>query len=139
VANPSGPMPTVTPPPTAGAGRLVVLLGLLGLAICALVYDYAAAGPGLEAADKKLNEFADKENQLSVRDSSPITPERIHEALGMQPTFVEKHPEQHYMVEYYCWWGRVPLINLRRHFLALVYIGDETMRFNSHHKNEITP
>src|SRR5437762_179483 len=99
----SAPVPSAT---TAAAARLIVLLGLLGLAIGALVYDYAAAGPRLEAADKKLNEFADTENRRSVRESGPITPDKIHKALGMQPTFVEKHPEHHYMIEYYCWWGR---------------------------------
>jgi hypothetical protein len=111
------------------------------LAIAALAYDNLVAKPGVEAAEKKINDYADERNRKGAKESGPITPADMHEAIGMQPTFIEKHPDKHYMVEYYCWWGRLPVIDVRtgnrRHFIAIVYIGDKTMRFSSHHKNEI--
>ena len=138
----SSPSPAPAAAKPASAGRLiVVLLGLLGLAIAGLAYDNLVAKPGLEAAVTKVDEYAKERNSKGAKESGPITPDDIHQAIGMQPTFVEKHPEKHYIVEYYCWWGRLPVIDVRtgnrRHFLAIVYVGDKTMRFSSHHKNEI--
>jgi hypothetical protein len=137
----SPPSATPTAAKPASAGRLVVLLGLLGLATAALAYDNLVAKPGLEAAVTKVDDYAKERNSKGAKESGPITPDDIHQAIGMQPTFVEKHPDKHYMVEYYCWWGRLPVIDLRtgnrRHFLAIVYVGDKAMRFSSHHKNEI--
>jgi hypothetical protein len=136
----ASPQPTAAtaPPPSSGA-RLIVLLALLGLVIAAYGYDYGVARPAVDAAEKKVNDFVDASNRLGVKEGSPVTPDAIHKELGMQPTFVEKHPDEHYEVEYYCWWGRVPVLNLRRHYLSLVYIGDEPRRFSSHHKNEPPP
>ncbi len=136
------PPPAAAPPPSSGA-RLIVLLGLLGLVIGAYAYDYGVARPAVDAAEKKVNDFVDARNRLGVKEGSPVTPDDIHKELGMKPTFVDKHPakdgNQGYEIEYYCWWGHIPVINLRRHFLALVYVGDEPRRFSSHHKNEVPP
>ncbi len=118
---------------------MIVLLGLLGLVIGAYAYDHGVARPGVDAAETKINEFVDSRNRLGVKEGAPVTPEDVHKELGMKPTFVEKHPADHYEVEYYCWWGHVPVINMRRHFLSLVYVGDEPRRFSSHHKNESPP
>jgi hypothetical protein len=134
----AAPASTSTRPPSSGA-RLIVLLGLLGLVIGAYAYDYGVARPAVDAAEKRVNDFVDARNRLGVKEGSPVTPDAVHKELGMKPTFVEKHPADYYEVEYYCWWGHVPVINLRRHFLALVYVGDEPRRFSSHHKNEVPP
>jgi hypothetical protein len=126
-------------PPPASSARLIVLLGLLGLAIGAFVYDYAGARPGVDAAEKKIGEFVDARNRMSVKDGGRVTPDDIHKELGMQPTWVDKHDADQYEVEYYCWWGPVPVFNMRRHYISIVYIGDEPRRFSSHYKNEVPP
>jgi hypothetical protein len=130
------------PPPSSGA-RLVVLLGLLGLVIGAYAYDYGVARPAVDEAGKKVDEFVDARNRMGVKEGAPVTPDDIHKELGMKPTFVQKYPgdknNSGYEIEYYCWWGHVPWVNMRRHFLALVYIGDEPRRFSSHYKNEVPP
>jgi hypothetical protein len=130
--------PPAAPKPQGSSARLAVLLGLLVLAIGALGYDALVAKPNCDAADKKLQEFVDEQNKLGVKEGAPITPDVVHKHLGMQPTWVEKHDADNYEIEYYCWWGHVPLINLRRHFIAVVYHGQEPRHFSSHHR-EIPP
>lgn len=135
----AAPSSTASPPPKSSGARLIVLLGLLGLVIGAYAYDYGVARPAVDAAEKKVNDFVDARNRLGVKEGSPVTPDDIHKELGIRPTFVEEHAADHYEIEYYCWWGHVPLLNLRRHYLSLVYIGDKPRRFSSHHKNEVPP
>jgi len=139
VVSPASQPPAASAPPPSSGARLIVLLGLLGLVIAAYGYDYGVARPAVDAAEKKVNDFVDASNRLGVKEGTSVTPDAIHKELGMNPTFVEKHPNDHYEVEYYCWWGHVPVLNLRRHFLSLVYVGDEPRRFSSHHKNEAPP
>jgi len=132
-------MPSPAPAPQTSPVRLIVLLGLLVLAIGAFVYDYAGARPGVDAAEKKIGEFVDARNRMSVKDGARVTPDDIHKELGMRPTWVDKHDKDQYEVEYYCWWGQVPFFNMRRHYISIVYIGDEPRRFSSHYKNEVPP
>jgi hypothetical protein len=131
--------PASAPAAQAGGGRLIALLILLGVAIAALAYDYLYAGPGIEADDKKLEAFVDEANSQGAAKSTRLTADEIQKALGRKPTWSEKHPDEHYEIEYYCNWGRVPVLNMRRHYLAVVYVGDEPRRYNSHHKNERPP
>ncbi len=119
--------------------RMVLLLGILSLVTAALIYDYAFARAGVEAADKKVGEFVDARNRLGAEEGALVTAADLHQALGMKPTWVDKHVDDHYEVEYYCWWRRVPLLNMRRHYLAIVYEGDEPRRYSSHHRNERPP
>jgi hypothetical protein len=127
-----------SPPPSSPA-RLALLVGLLVAAIGALAYDYLVAKPGCDAAYKKIQEFVDAQNKLGVKEGALITPDAMHKELGMQPTWVEKHDDQNYEVEYYCWWGNVPVFNTRRHFISVVYNGKEPRHFSSHHHNESPP
>jgi hypothetical protein len=139
-AAPSSPATQPTSPPAAGGGgRLIGLLVLLGVAIVALAFDYLSAGPTTESSDKKIESFVDDANSKGVSESKRVTPDEIHKLLGHQPTWVDKHPDDHYEVEYYCGWGMVPVLNMRRHYLAVVYIGDEPRRYSSHYKNEPPP
>jgi hypothetical protein len=126
--------PPPAPKPQGSPARLAVLLGVLVLAIGALAYDVLVAKPGCDAVDRKLQEFVDAQNKLGVKDGAPITPDVVHKALGMQPTWVDKHDADNYEVEYYCWWGKVPYINMRRHFISVVYHGKEPRHFSSHHR-----
>jgi hypothetical protein len=138
-AQPSASTQPASSPASAGSGRLFLLLALLAVAIGALAYDYFSAGPGIEADDKKLEAFVDELNRKGVTDSKRITPGEIHKVLGRQPTWVDEHPDEHYEIEYYCKWGLVPMLNMRRHYIAVVYVGDDPRRYNSHHKNERPP
>lgn len=123
--------------PTKGSPvRLLVLLGVLGVVLAALAYDQLMAKPAVEAADKRIHEFVDARNRLGVKDSALVTSADIQKELGGPPTRVEDHPEQGYTVEYYCWWGPVPYINERRHFIAVVYLGKEPRHYSSHYREQ---
>src|SRR5262249_51556475 len=101
--------------------RLVVISGVFVLVVSAALYDFAIARTGVAAADRKINELVETRSRLRAADGGGITAEDIHRALERQPTWTDKNPRDGYDVEYYCWWGHVPLINLRRHYLAIVY------------------
>jgi len=138
---PAKSAPPAAQPPQTSAARLIVLLGVLALVIGAYAFDYLVASPGCEATDKKIQEFVDARNKLGVKEGSLVSPADLHKELGMEPTWVDKHDKekQQYLVEYYCWWGQVPLINMRRHFISVVYNGhDPDWRFSSHHR-ELPP
>jgi hypothetical protein len=124
--------------PPASSVRLFILLGLLAVVVGAYGYDYFVAKPACEAADKKIQEFVDARNKESVtsREGSLVTSADIQKELGMQPTYVEKHDDKQYTVEYYCWWGKMPLLSRRRHFISVVYVGNEPRRVSSHHREE---
>lgn len=140
VSSGSQPNPQAAAPQSANAVRQAILWGLLALVIAAYAYDYFVARPGADAAEQKIQEFVDARNKLGVKDSAMVSPKDIHEALGMTPTLVEKHEKEQYEVEYYCWWGPVPFINTRRHFISIVYNGEEpNLRFGSHHRNSTPP
>jgi hypothetical protein len=118
----------------------MVLVGLLVVAIGALGYDHLVAKPAAETAEKKIQDFVDAQNKKGVRDATPVTPQEISTLLGKKPTLVEKHDDENYEIEYYCWWGPVPVLNTRRQFISVVYYGiDEPRRFSSHHRNEKPP
>ncbi len=132
-AAPQNPPPKAEPP-QASLVRLLVLLGVLVAVIGAYGYDYFVARPGVDAADKKIQEFVDARNKLGVKEGALVTPDDIHKELNMQPTKVEKHDKEQYTIEYYCWWDHMPVINMRRHFISVVYVGQEPRRFSSHHR-----
>lgn len=136
----SSPTPRSEPKQQGSNVRLIVLLGLLAAVIGAYAYDYLVAKPAAEAAEVKIQEFVDSRNKMGVRDAEAVTPQEISKLLNMKPTIVEKHPDENYEIEYYCWWGAVPLLNTRRQFISVVYCGvEEPRRFSSHHRNEKPP
>jgi hypothetical protein len=125
-----------TPPPQGSSTRLGILLLLLVVAIAAMGYDFGVAGPGVAAADKKIHEHVDESNKKSVKDSGPVTPAEIQKLIGSKPTWTDKHPDEQYEVEYYCWRGPLPVINMQKHYLAVVYINN---KYSSHYMNEQPP
>jgi hypothetical protein len=134
----SKPIQPAAAAPPASSARLLILLGLLAVVVGAYAYDYFVAKPACEAADKKIQDFVDARNKESVtsREGSLVTSADIQKELGMQPTYVEKHDDKQYTVEYYCWWGKMPLLSRRRHFISIVYVGNEPRRVSSHHREE---
>jgi hypothetical protein len=139
---PPTPAPSSSAPPPAPAKtspvRLIVLLGILAVAIGALAYDYKVAGPACEAAEKQIETFVDERNKKGVKEGSLVTAEDIRKEINKQPTKVENNDKYKYTVEYYSWWG-VPVLNLRRHYIAVVYTGDEPRHFSSYHRNSPPP
>ncbi len=99
-------------------------------------YDYGVAGPGVTAADKKIHEHVDESNRKSVTESGPVTPADIQKLIASKPTWTDKHPDEQYEVEYYCWRGPLPVINMQKHYLAVVYINN---KYSSHYMNEQPP
>src|SRR5262245_5758820 len=111
-------------PLTIGA-RLALLLGVLALVAAVWLYDYALARPSVAVAYRKIGEFVASRNRIGVNKAALVTAPDIHQAIGMQPTRVDRHHAEQYEVEYYFWWGRVPFVGTRRHFLAVVYVGEK--------------
>jgi hypothetical protein len=136
-ANVSQPPPM--PPAPSSPLRLLILLGLLLAAIGIYAYDFLVAKPGAQAANEKIQAFVDARNKLGVKQGSIVTPADIHKELGMNPTTREVHEKDDYEIEYYRWWGHVPLLNTRRHFISIVYLGKDPRRFSSHYLNEPPP
>jgi hypothetical protein len=111
---------------------LGILLLVLALCIGALVYDYKVARPGSEAANAKIQSFVQQRNQMSVKEAGPVTSVDIQKELGRSPTWIEKEPT--YTVEWYCWWGKTPLLSTRRHYITVLYVGDDR-RFSAQQLN----
>jgi hypothetical protein len=120
--------------------RLIVLLAVLLLIAVAAIYDMAIARPWAISSEKQITALIERRTRSSARDGGSITAAEVHQTIGGQPTWIERHPSDGYNVEYYCWWGHVPLINLRRHYLAIVYAGEGSqLVFSSHHLNQWPP
>jgi hypothetical protein len=60
----------------------------------------------------------------------------VQKALGMAPTFVDEQDD--YTVEYYCWFGKIPVLNTWKRYLTVVYVSD-SRRYDAHYKNEKPP
>lgn len=133
------PADSLPPPPKTSPLRLIVLLGILAVAVGVLAYDYKIAGPNCEAGEKKIQEFVDARNKLGVKEGALVTAADVRKELGMEPTKIEKNDEYGYTVEYYSWWGNVPILNRRRHYISVVYIGQEPRHFSSSHRNSPPP
>ena len=125
--------------PLTISARLALLLGVLALVAAVWIYDYALARPAVAVAYRKIAEFVDSRNRIGVNRAALVTAADIHQAIGMQPTWVDRHHAEQYEVEYYCWWGRVPFVSTRRHYLAVVYVGENPRHFSSHYQNEPPP
>jgi hypothetical protein len=111
---------------------LGILLLILAACIGALFYDYKVAKPGSEAANEKLKNLVETRNRMSVKEAGPVTDVDVHKALGRKPTWVEEEPT--HTIEWYCWWGKTPLLSVRRHYLTVLYIG-EKRRFSAQQLN----
>jgi hypothetical protein len=112
--------------------RLGILLLILTACLFALGYDAWFAKPGSVAANAKIQQFMDMRNQMSVKEAGPVTSADIQKELGRKPTWVEN--EATHTVEWYCWWGKTPLLSTRRHYLTVLYVGEER-RFSKQQLN----
>lgn len=120
--------------------RLGILLLVLAIAIAALGFDYFIAQPGAIAGHAKLEKLNAHQIEQNAKKSERLTSEVVQRELGRAPTWVQEGP--FYTVEYYCWWGQVPVFTYqgdRRHYVSAVYVGDEPRRLYAHYLNEPPP
>ena len=97
----------------------MVLLGILALSIGMVATDHFLFKPQTKAAEEKLSNAVDERNKLSLIEAKgqPFTsPEDVQKILGRAPTRKEHVGE--FLVEYYCWWGPLPL---KRRYIAVGY------------------
>jgi hypothetical protein len=130
--------PAAPAPPSSGGSpvRLLVLIGVLALAVGAWFYDYSYAGPGSESKYEEIQKMVDEKNAKGVKDGGRISSKDVEAVVGFPATFVVEKPD--YTVEWYCWWGKIPVLSTWKRYITVVYQGDPR-HFNTHHKNEPPP
>lgn len=128
--SPSG----VRPPKSGSSVRMLVLVGLLAIVVAAWYYDYSVAGPRSEEVYNNIQAMVDESNAKGVRDGGLVRAEDVQRVVGFAPTWVEKKPD--HMVEWYCWWGKVPVLSTWKRYITVVYEGDPP-HIRSHFKNEL--
>ncbi len=123
------PASSSPPKSSASAVRLLVLIGLLALAIGAWYYDYAFAGPGSDSKYEEVLKMADTKNAQGVDAGGVVMSKDVSDVIGFAPTFVEQG--EHHTTEWYCWWGKIPVLSTWKRYITVVYVG-EPRRFSSH-------
>jgi hypothetical protein len=124
------------PSPSGSSLRLLILLGLLFVVVGAYGYDYFVLRPACNAAFAKIQSLVDTRNKQGVKTGSLVTSADVQKEIGRQPTWSFPNNKDGYTVEYYCWWGKTPLLSRRRHFIAVVYTGTEPRHFSAHYQEE---
>ena len=134
---PAPPAPAPLPPPAAGGSvRLVILIGVLLVVVGALGYDIVVLKPACDKAYADIQKLVDERNKQGVKTGSLVTSADIQKLLGRKPTWTVEDEKLGYTLEYYCWWGKMPLLNRRRHFIAVMYVGQKPRHFSSHYQEE---
>ena len=127
--------------------RLIALLAILGLLVGALGYDQLVAAPAVVAANKRLEEEANKNNAVGFKGSlsetekkeqlanSMLDAQDVRRILKKNPTSIDRFDG--YAVEYYCWWGYIPV---PRQYVSVVYYGTgDNLRYSTHYANQKPP
>ena len=119
--------------PTSGSPvRLIVLIGVLLLAVGGLAYDFFVAGPQSEKAYDDILKMYDAKNEKAINDGGIVKSDDVKQIVGFAPTYTQR--EKDYTVEWYCWWGKIPVLTTWKRYITVVYGPSGT--FVSHHKNE---
>ncbi|MDX1944098.1 MAG: hypothetical protein SFU86_01725 [Pirellulaceae bacterium] len=120
---PPAEQPASAPPAKKGSTvRLSIMLGILGILILALGYDYLLAKPAMDAAQVRLQKLVDERHKQGVGEGKPVVSADVQQTIGFAPTKTEKKQDET-TVEWYCWWGPVPYINMNRRYLWVRYEG----------------
>jgi hypothetical protein len=128
-ADPTSPAP---PAKKSSPVRLLILLAILAIVVGALGYDHLVAKPAWEAKYVEIQKMVDERNQQGIGKADLVRSKDIQAVVGFPPTYTEVGKDK--TVEWYCWWGQVPVINKRRRFITVVYEGNEPRRYSSHHQ-----
>jgi hypothetical protein len=132
----SAPAPTTTPKSGGSAVRLLLLIGILAIVTGAWFYDFTVAGPGSEAKYDEIKKMADEKNAMGVKEGGVVMSKDVAGVAGFPPTFVEEGKD--YTIEWYCWWGKIPVLSTWKRYITVVYVG-EPRRYSAHYKNEAPP
>ena len=119
-------------PASGSPVRLIVLIGVLLLAVGGLAYDFFVAGPQSEKAYEEILKMYDAKNEKSISDGGIVKSDDVKQIVGFAPTYTQR--EKDYTVEWYCWWGKIPVLTTWKRYITVVYGPSGT--FVSHHKNE---
>jgi hypothetical protein len=128
----TAPRPNSGSPTSGSPVRLIVLIGLLLLAVGGLAYDFFVAGPQSEKAYEEILKMYDTKNEKSISDGGIVKSDDVKQIVGFAPTYTQR--EKDYTVEWYCWWGKIPVLTTWKRYITVVYGPSGT--FVSHHKNE---
>jgi hypothetical protein len=134
---PSGSSSSNTSEPTAEAGgvsggvvRPAILTVVLLIVGGMWLVDFYVFKPATEAAEKKLEEAVRVHNLKSIEESKDkpfVTRTDVEQALGRAPTRTTLIGDN--LVEYYCWWGSLPL---KRRYIAVAYKDREGAKYHTH-------
>jgi hypothetical protein len=127
----SNPAPA-SGPKSGSPVRLIVLIGVLLLAVGGLAYDFYVAGPNSERAYEEIEKMSQAKNEMSISAGGIVKSDDVIKVVGFSPTYTQK--EKDYTIEWYCWWGKIPVLTTWKRYITVVYGPSGT--FVSHHKNE---
>ena len=128
----TAPRPNSGSPTSGSPVRLIVLIGLLLLAVGGLAYDFFVAGPQSEKAYDDILKMYDAKNEKSISEGGIVKSDDVKQIVGFAPTYTQR--EKDHTVEWYCWWGKIPVLTTWKRYITVVYGPSGT--FVSHHKNE---
>lgn len=104
---------------SGGSARLLILLAIM-LIVCVLWgVDRFVFKPQVEEANKKLEDAIYARNNLAFdkdQGKSPFSRDDVRKVLGREPTRMEVVKDS--LVEYYCWWGSVPV---SKNYITVIY------------------
>ena len=118
------------PNPRASKTRTFVLLGLLGLMLFALWYDYKVARPAVEDAYARIGKLNADINSLAGK--KYMTNEDVRNELKRSP--IRTFSEGGYLVEVYAWRAGLPI---KSHEYYAVYTADKPNIFLKHYTTQI--
>ncbi len=128
--------------------RLYVLLGVLAIISAITIYDYSVASPATVKANQELETFAVKKIGEGVtREGDKVEVDQfvrsadVQKVLGRAPTVTKTfdNPQGGHVVEYYCYRPWLPVPEISKHYVAVVYWGKDNPRYMSHHINCVPP
>jgi hypothetical protein len=125
---PSSPVSETDPPkPSASNTRSFALVGILGLLLLALWYDYKVARPQVEHAYNSIEKINSEYNSLPGK--KYLTEKEVQSTLNRKPAKVLDEGQYH--VEIYSWRSGLPI---RSHNYYAVYQAGVPLIFLKHYK-----
>jgi hypothetical protein len=127
------PQPAAThpaEPKKASPIRLIVLLAILAVVLTGFLVDMFVMYDSVKAASLRLQAAADEIAKRPREDgkSNYLAREGVAEAIGFRPTS-SNLDENGRLVEYYRWWGSLPL---QRRFIMVVYEDADGERYSGY-------
>jgi hypothetical protein len=115
---------------------LIALLLVMATLAGALAIDKFVFEPACNKADEALTNAAIAHSEKSLKETNNqafLTSDDVKEVIGFAPT--KRVDKGHYLKEYYCWWGPLPL---NRRYITVVYDDPQGKRYIAHQvENEV--